>query len=632
MKEADKSLGMDRPIDRRDFISGVAAAGAVGAAALAGGAQAQTRTARVPVIPPGDYPPTATGLRGQYEGSFEAAHAARDGEFEGPVTAEDTGERYDLVIVGGGISGLSAAHFFREALGHDRKVLILDNHDDFGGHAKRNEFHHNGRMYLSYGGTMSIETPFPYSWLAKQMVKDLGIDVASYPKYVNEDTYKGLGRGYFFGKEHFQRDKLVVAPAGAPVDWPTLFKAAPLTPAVRADLIRLHTEKRDYMPSLNPEQKAEALKRMTYQDFLMKHAGMLPGSLPFFLGRGFRNNMRVDTCPAYTAAKSGAPGFQGMEIAGPRGYHEPYDFHWPDGNATIARMLVNRLVPTAFEGGPYSHSEIVTQKVNYQGLDVAANPTRLRLSSMVIRAEHVGDAKKPDSVRVVYVKGGKKYEVRGDNVILACFNMIIPFIVPALPDAQKANLRYASKVPMVYTNVLVRNWESFKKLGINSVHSPSAFHPNMSLDIPVSIGDYKAPNDPSQPIIVHMVGNPNSPGLPRKEQNRMGRAQLLATPFEDIERNIRSDMARALKDGGFDPARDILAITANRWPHGYAYTYDTVGDPDVPDNQRPHVLGRATFGRMAIANADSGGAAFTNTAIDEAHRAVQEVLINRGLT
>jgi spermidine dehydrogenase len=217
-------------------------------------------------------------------------------------------------------------------------------------------------------------------------------------------------------------------------------------------------------------------------------------------------------------------------------------------------------------------------------------------------------------------------------VILACFNMVIPFIVPALPQEQKAALHYASKVPMIYTNVLVRNWQPWTKLGVSSIHSPSAYHPNMSLDIPVSMGSYKFPDDPAQPIIVHMVGNPNSPGLPRKEQNRLGRAQMLATPFEDIERNIRSDMGRALSAGGFDPARDIVAITANRWPHGYAYTYDTVGDPDMPDNQRPHVIGRQNFGRIAIANADSGAAAFTNTAIDEAHRAVQETLVDRGLT
>jgi spermidine dehydrogenase len=167
---------------------------------------------------------------------------------------------------------------------------------------------------------------------------------------------------------------------------------------------------------------------------------------------------------------------------------------------------------------------------------------------------------------------------------------------------------------------------------VSSIHSPTAHHTDMFLDVPVSMGKYAFPNDPAQPIIVHLEGNPNSPGLPRRDQNRAGRAQMLAMPFDAIERDIRSHMGRALSAGGFDPAGDILAITANRWPHGYAYTYDSVGDPEMPDDERPHIIGRRQFGHIAIANADSGAAAYTNVAIDQAHRAVQETLISLGLT
>src|SRR5262249_14254272 len=163
-----------------------------------------------------DYPPVKTGLRGQYPGSFEVAHQARDGVFNGQLSAEDTGEHYDLVVVGAGISGLATAWFFHKALGDDCRVLILDNHDDFGGHAKRNEFRHNGRTYVSYGGTMSIETPFPYSFTAKALVAELGIDVASYPRLEQPQVYAGLELGMFFDREHFAADRVVTGTGTRP--------------------------------------------------------------------------------------------------------------------------------------------------------------------------------------------------------------------------------------------------------------------------------------------------------------------------------------------------------------------------------------------------------------------------------
>jgi spermidine dehydrogenase len=632
---SDASLGMTRPIARRDFISGVVAGATAGLSCVSNDAWAQLTASADPVTPaalPNNYPPALTGLRGQYPGSFELAHAARDGRFSGDVRADDTGERYDLVVVGGGISGLAAAHFFRSALGDDRKILILDNHDDFGGHAKRNEFEHDGRTYLGYGGTMSIESPFPYSYVAKALIRELGIDVTRYPKYLDTTLYASLGRGTFFNKEHFTADKLVVASADAPTDWIAFFNAAPLTAVVRKDLIRIHTETRDYLPGSDPRQKAELLKKISYQDFLLRHAGLRAASLPFFQGMTFRNSMRVDTCPAFSAARSGAPGFQGMEVGGAPAYPERTDFHFPDGNATIARLLVNRLVPGAFGNGVYSPEEIVSLRARYDALDEPANATRIRLESTAIRVEHMGSALEPEGVRIVYARAGKLSQVQASSVILACFNNIIPFIVPQLAQDQKDALHYASKVPLIYTNVLVRNWEAWVKLQVQSIHLPNTYHTDMFLDVPVSMGRYRFPDNPAQPILVHLEANPNSPGLPRREQNRSGRAQILATPFETIERHVRSDMSRALAPGGFDAARDILAITVNRWPHGYAYTYDTLADPELPDSMRPHVIGRRNFGRIAIANADSGAAAYTNVAIDQAHRAVQETLIALGIT
>ncbi|MBT9470096.1 MAG: NAD(P)-binding protein [Phenylobacterium sp.] len=631
MKRDDKNLGMDRPIARRDFLAGAAVAVAASTTFQPGSAAAQVSGgAGAPAggPDPAYYPPKLTGLRGQHVGSFEQAHQARDGGFSPGAAAADTGESYDLVVVGGGISGLSAAYFYREMMGENARILILDNHDDFGGHAKRNEFRHEGRVYLGYGGTMSIETPYPYSFTARSLIKDLGIDVPAMQRKVNKDLYKGLGRGTFFDKEHFGVDRLVVGQGVKP--WPVFLKEAPLSAKVRADLLRLHTDKIDYMPSLDPKGKAAALKAISYQQFLIDHVGITPAALPFFAGQGFRNNMRVDTCPAYIASRSRAPGFAGMVIDGEPAFETEYDAHFPDGNATIARLLVNRLVPEALPGVLDADS-VATARVDYAKLDRANQPVRIRLNSTVVLAEHEGDPATARSVKVVYSTNGELRSVRGANVVMACFNNIIRFIVPGLPEPQKQALAYASKVPMQYTNVFLRNWKAFKALGIQSVSAPTGYHSNFGLDIPVSMKGYDFASNPDQPIVVHMGRNPNTPGLPRKEQHRLGRMDMLATPFETIEREIRSQMARSLAGGGFDPGRDILGITVNRWPHGYSYTYDTLGDPAFAEHERPHVIGRKAFGRIAIANADAGAAAFTNEAIDQAQRAVHDCLYSRGL-
>ena len=634
--EPDEELGMSAPISRRDFIGGVSTTAILGASsarvACALGDSNEPAVAASPLLglAPAAYPPLRTGLRGQYPGSFEVAHEARDGAFTGPLDAEDTGEHFDLVVVGAGISGLTAAHLYRRALGADRRILVLDNHDDFGGHAKRNEFHRDGRVYLTFGGAQSIETPFPYSYTAKAVMADLGIDPTTYKQYERPERIKGLGQGVFFDREHFRADGLVPGYGDRP--WEAFFAEAPLSGPVRADLIRLHSTKEDYLPERDALGKAHALKRMSYQEFLLKHARLLPESLPFFTGLVFRNNKRVDTCPAYEAWRAEAPGFGGMRIESQPKVEADY-FHFPDGNASIARLLVGRLIPQVFPGAQTQES-IVLAPANYARLDLSENATRIRLNSTAVRVEHIGvpDPVTERAVRVVYVQGNRKHQVTAANVILACFNNIIPFIVPDLPAEQKEALHYASKVPLQSTSVLVRNWESLRKLGVHAIQAPNCYHTDLWLDTPLSIGGYDSAADPSQPAVIIMWRNPNKPGIPRREQNRVGRAAMLTESFESIERETRQQLNRMLGETGFDARRDILGLTVNRWPHGYAYTYDTLADPDLPEAERPHVRGRRMFGRIAIANADSGAAAFANVAIDQAERAVQECLVSRGLT
>ena len=203
---------------------------------------------------------------------------------------------------------------------------------------------------------------------------------------------------------------------------------------------------------------------------------------------------------------------------------------------------------------------------------------------------------------------------------------MIPYLCPELPQAQKAALHSLVKTPLVYTSVALRNWRAFHKLGIVGVRAPGGYHTYFHLNPAVDIGGYTAERSPDRPILVHMVRTPCQPGLPEHDQNRAGRAELLATPFETFERNIREQLGRTLAGGGFDPARDITAITVNRWPHGYAPEFNPLWEPDLPPDQQPNVIGRARFGRITIANSDAGRAAYTDIAIDQAHRAVDELL------
>jgi spermidine dehydrogenase len=647
-KRRDRELGMDRLISRRDFLSGVA----VGAAGLLLGPRHLWAEPGVGDAPLAHeyYPPALTGLRGSHEGSYAVAHALRSGELRlDAKAASDTGEQYDLVVVGGGISGLAAAHYFRQAAGPDARILILDNHDDFGGHAKRNEFTVGDRTLISFGGTWSIESPGPYSPNAKKLIDALGVDVTGFSKVVDRRLYRSLGLGpaVFFDRETFGVDRLVPRPqntgwlgkAADAVAMRRFLAATPLSAAAQADLVRLQQEKVDYLPGLDAEQKKARLARMSYRDYLVQVAKCDAGLLPYLqtLPHGLYG-LGIDAVPAQDAWGLGYPGFGGLELGskpgpgmnldalhGVTGDGGSYFYHFPDGNATIARLLVRELIPQAIPGD--SVEDIVTSRADYSRLDNPGQGVRVRLNSTVVHAVHAGDPTSASDVDVYYVKDGKLERVRGGRVVLACWNSVIPYICPELPAAQREALTYGAKVPLVYTNVVLRNWHSFVKLKASQIEGPGSYYTGVALDMPVSIGAYQCTRSPDDPIVVCLSRTPCAPGLPAREQHRAGRQELLSTPFADIERSTREQLSRILGAGGFDPAVDIVALTVNRWPHGYAYQYNSLWDPFWLDGgEAPCVIGRKPFGRIAIANADAAAYAYTDGAIDMAQRAVQEVL------
>jgi spermidine dehydrogenase len=645
--QRDRDLGMDRAISRRDFLHGAGAALAAGmVAGRVGGAPGVPEVGSAPIgRNPAAYPPLRSGLRGSHPGSFEVAHrlALEKRTDWGPV--EDLEEDvYDLVVVGAGASGLAAAWFYRRE--HpDARILLLENHDDFGGHAKRNEFQIGGRTVIGYGGSQSMEAPSDYSGVAKQLLRELGVDNDRFYQAYDREFYRrnGLAPGFYFDRARYGVDRVVrtdlfdlsdfLPMASSGVEDSAAVQQMPISDEARGQFARLLDTRRDHLPDHSMLAEPGYLATISYRDFLAKHVGVTSeealGVLQDLTSGYF--SVGIDGVPALYALGFGMPGSEATSMAWVSGIVrwfalktlEPYIFHFPDGNASIARLLVRGLIPGAAPGE--TMEDIVTARFDYAALDTPGAQVRLRLNSTAVNVEHEGSVGSASQVAITYVRNGRTGQVRARHCVLACYNRVIPHLCPSLPAPQKQALTQLVKTPLIYTSVLLRNWRAWKKLGIGVVHCPGSYHAFAMLDFPVSLGDYRFSGGPDDPILVHMSRVPLRPGLPPAEQFKAGRMELLQTPFESMEREIRTHLGGMLGGGGFDPARDIAAITVNRWPHGYARDFNPLFDPPEWEENPPWVQGRKRFGRITIANSDAGGDAYLNVAIDQAHRAVQDL-------
>lgn len=635
--EADKRLGMDRPITRRHFLDGVAAAAGVAMAArmgMPGMAQAQ-ETAGSTLV----YPPAGTGLRGQTDNAQFIMHTLRDGSYweQWPETAA-TGEHYDLIVVGAGISGLAAAYTYRQQAGADKTVLIVDPLEDFGGHAKRNEYTTaDGKVLVGYGGSQSIDTPSFFSPAVQQLLKDVGIELKKFEDWFDEEwaEKRGLaGRTYFFDKAQWGEDSLIVR-GEDPAEW---INRSPLNDKAKADLIKLITAPDDYLPGLSREEKHQKLAEITYERFLLDHANVDPEIVKVYQASTMGYfGVGIDAVSALDAWTNGNPGYDAMDLGedatklmAPSGRlswtaPDPYIYHFPEGNGGIARALVRGLIPAALPGT--TMEDLVLSKLDYSQLDNPANPVRIRLNSTVVKVAHDGAPDAAEKVTVTWAgEGGKPVSATAGHVIMACWNRVIPFLTDELPAEQVEALNDQVKVPLIYANVQLRNWEALDKLKIEGFTALGNFWRGAEIDFPVSVGDYKFADEPSDPVILHFSKVFAQPAATAREQFAAGRRELFALSFEDLERSMRDLLQRALGAGGFDAARDIEGITINRWAHGYAYEYMRPWDMFWPDGPLPCEAARKPWGRVAIANSDSGAYAYAHSAMDQAIRAVRDLL------
>jgi spermidine dehydrogenase len=620
----DRDLGLDRPITRRDFVHDLSLAGLAVALPMPGLALASDGSAPY-------YPPTLTGLRGSHPGAFEVAHAlAREGKrFDNPRPLD---EAWDLIVVGGGISGLASAYYHRKLHGAGSRILILDNHDDFGGHAKRNEFHQGGPMRLAWGGTVNLEYP-KYSDVAMGLVRELGIDIPRLRENYEFNwlgTQEGLRSGLLFNAARYGRDVLLPGVSFdnlAPAELAKHVDEFPIPEDARAKLKNFLLSGSGPLAGKPAEERRAWLHATRYTDFLREQFGLPEAAIQIFSNApsGFWG-VPAEHLSVAEALWSGLPG---AHVVGD--FDEPGQEEndrdtamFPDGNSSIARLLVRSLIPASFpqmaaDADPHG---IVTARLDYAALDSPASPVRLRLKATAVHA-----ANDAAGVVVDYVQGGELRRVRAKQSVLACYNAIIPHLAPEIPDAQKAALALAVKRPMLVVNTVLKNGEAFRKLGIKGVQLPGSFLQDLFIVTGVNVADYHPKWRPEDACVVQSFASFGDPmpegGL--AAQARAARGRMLEMPFEDYEREVRSVLNSLLGPAGFNAADDILAITVNRWPHGYARDHLDLEDADWNAEPRPETVARQRFGRIAIANSDAGADAYTHTAIDQAWRAVNDL-------
>jgi spermidine dehydrogenase len=646
-----------RHITRRDYLNGMAvfAVGfATGAVTMRSGfpesdmpveaplTEAMLETS--PTLPSDYYPPTLTGMRGSHVGSFETAHSLA-WRGERPAEFADLDEEYDMVVVGAGISGIAAAYLYQQQAGKDKRILLLDNHDDFGGHAKRNEFHYQGHMILGAGGSGYFGSPSSYAPETKKIIKDAGFDTDEL-KNSTEPNYYGSPIGLYMPGRDSDSESMVhgdwMHAWHGYGDYRGLVKKLPFSDSEKEKLLGFIEGSRSLEKELPSEDLKTTVRSISYKTFLTDYVGLKEETCAWNSIFDLYYLAGFDCISLSEAISVGLPGAKvlSQDVLGALelGLSEEEqqqgasdkdgitDQAWmPDGNASFCRQIVRLMIPGVASGKTVE--SLFAARFDYSQLDRADHPVRLRLNSTVVNV-----ANNPDrSVSVSYVQQGKSYRLKTKRCILACYNGLIASMCPELPQEQKDNLLYGVRGPMLAVNVLLRNGHAFYQDESQIYQCPTSPFALVTKAPPVAMGGYKVTSDPKDPMVIYMLGAPaagipNDGSLTTRDIYRMGRRDVYSRSFESYEEDIRTQLTGMFGPNGFDADRDIEAITLNRWAHGYAYNRFELFDPAWPEGGAPYELGRKQIGRISIANSDSEARSNLDGAIIAAWRAVQEQL------
>ena len=638
----DKLLGFDSNITRRDFIgSSLIGTGAALLYAKAPGlmreASAQTMPHPLTGLGPdwtgpggiGDY----SAANGNTHDVINAAHGIRNGSFEKLFKdAIDTGESYDMVVVGGGFSGLSTAFRYHE----DRpkgSTLILDNHAIFGGEAKQNEFNVDGTHL--WGPQGSNGTVFP-----PNRTKAIGWhhrywDKLGLPQDFKYQSAKGVSNNLTIPRDIYSPMHIAWEQAdiayyyknhGAVMNpWNDGFKNAPISDKLKHEYLQMEI----YKGVPKKDDWHHWLDSMTYQEFLTNHVGVSSDVAPYLnpqtaaMGCG----LGADVISAYSAYEFMQPGV--ISYKRHAGFEDPSEYvylaSFPGGNTGVARHFVKAMIPGAIKGGT-ALSDVLFNNLNWAELDRSNHPTRIRLSSTVAGVMHDGSPNSAKSVSVIYHKDGKLHRVKAKHVVMASGQWVNRNICKDLPPEHMQAMSTFHHAPMHTINVALRNWKFLDKMGAAAVRWFEGYGWFFSLRRQMIIdGKEPMPLDPSKPTVLTMYNSFCIPGLPVDKQATAARMQLFGLSYADVERGVRDQFSKMFSSYGFDAKRDIAGIVSNRWGHAYVvsppgFYYGKHGHKSASDIIRePH-------GRIAFAHSELTGAQLWTTAAEEGERAAKQIL------
>lgn len=649
-KQKEKMLGMDKGISRRDFVgssllgAGAALLGTAAPSLMSSRANALTQRMPLPLTGLGSEwsGPGGIGDYGDANGNthreVNAGHAIRNKEYRDRLGgAEDSGEEYDLVVVGGGFSGLTAAYNYSKARPND-SVLILENHAIFGGHAKQNEFDVDGvhlwapqasegnvwpiadqkklGLHVRYWDEFGLPQEFEWQSL-KGTEKKLNVPIDRFsPMNI---AWERADTGYFFAGASAGDGRWVINP------WKNGFTDTPYSNQYKHDLVTAEL----YRQPPQVEDVAAFLDSMTYLEYLTNIVGVSPAyakhvDMPMAaMGCGLGS----DVVSAYTAKGFFQPATAGFDILkGGRDLTDTIGLaSWPGGNCGIARHFVKAMIPDAFPKSR-SISDVLNHEVNWKALDDEGQNVRFRLSSTAVSVEHEGRPDNSEHVGITYLKEGKLHRLRGKRVVMACEQHINKYIVKDLPKQQYSAMDTFMHAPMLTVNVAVRNWKFMEKLGITAARWDDGFGWWTSIRKQMIIdGKEPMPLDPNKPTVLTLYIPFPVPGLPVADQAAAARMQMFGLSYRDIEYRVRDQFTKMFGQAGFDAKRDIAGITANRWGHAYVVTppgfhHGKNGALSASDTIRKG------FGRIQFAHSELIGEQLWQTAAMEGERAAAEVL------
>jgi spermidine dehydrogenase len=627
---AERALGLDRNITRRDFLNSTLLAS--GGLLLSGASPAQLLAQQgSSQSADGDW--TGYGGVGDYSKSngntmpvVQAGHRIRDAEFETvPASVVDTGETYDCVILGGGISGLAAALIFRQLAGTNKSCLVIENHPIFGGEAKRNEFLVNGRRLMAHQGSAFFPVPYPHSFIAR-FYDSIGLKAPrlEYQKWGGPDpemklsTTPYLGsapNGTFFGAKSANT-------LGTWVIGDKVWERAPIPAKAREELIKYDSisDSDAHAPKYPGDAISRHLDSMTLEDYMIERSGISRETIREFLcpGEGGGYGLGADALSGYTAYA--ADMLHPLDISDETGQQM-----FPGGNGGIARLIVKTLIPDSIAGS-HSLTDVCRNAVNFAALDRAGRSTRIRLDSTAVWVKHDGDPGKSEFVTIAYTRGPNTYRVRARSVVMAGGSWTTKHIVRDLPSDLADAYAQFYRAPCLMANVAVRNWRFLYKMGISGCRWYGGLGEYTQVRKLALCGADSPTIGPDSPVVLTLKILFPHPGKPTEEQGHLGRAELFSVPFREYERRIREQFTEMFSRSGFDPRADVAGIILNRWGHAYltpppGFFFGKEGKPGPGD-----LLRTAPFGRIAFANTDLSGVADHRSSIIEADRAVGQLL------